>query len=249
MKLNEKNPTNSRVIQTLRDIETFGLEVPKDFFNNVDRNKKGIDEIILKHEYPMESLVFTKLSREFEILAKLPRLEKKCGTQAVSLLLLILENVGPNLKFSITRQDIMDLLECAKSTAIGATKLLVRYGIIAEFQKAKGRGNPTIYMLNPMIADVGKPSSKQDQELFWELAGDLVFRRFMEFAEKESTADVVKMEDKTQYVVIKPKPKEKAEQTEESEEQKKVTETKKESIPGLTEQQKQGIDSIFSSNY
>lgn len=226
----------------LRDIEKCGIEVPKEFFNQVKLKKKEIDDVWNSHQYPMESLVFTRLTREFEIVAKLPSLEK-FGTQAVSLLHLIMGNMGPNLQFAIPRQDIMDLLNCAKTTVIGATKVLLKYGIIAVFQEAKGRGNPTIYMLNPMIADVGKRKTKQEQDLFWELSGELAFRRFMEYSEKKSTADLVKTEEKTQYVVIKQKTEEQKESEEREKSRKK---TKKESIPGLSAEQKQGIDSIFS---
>lgn len=245
MKLNENNPTNSPSVQWMLDVDK-GIEKSTNdkLFTDkqralINKYKNEIDNIWNGHQYPMDSLVFTRLSRETGIILKLPLVDKTYGIKAVLLLLIIMQNIGPSLCFALSRQDAMDLLNCSKNPVKGAFNTLLKYGIIAVLQKGIGRGNPTIYMLNPMVADVGKKTSKRDQELFWELAGDLAFCRYLDLSDKETTVDTVKAEDHTNYVVIRRKTEE------ELEEQKKKQEIKKRIDADLFAQQNQEIDSIL----
>lgn len=241
---NNENPTNSSVVQMLLDIEKCGIDIPDDLRRQIIAKKEEIDDVWNSHQYPSEALTFTRLSRENSISENLQKIEKR-GIFAVLLLDLIVKNVPQTLNFSITIKDVMAIMKWSKSTALRAFKLLTDYGIIAVVQQGKGRGNPTIYRLNPMVADVGKKKPSQEQEEFWELAGEWETRKYIEMAEKCVTTDEVKTEDKFCYSVIKYKVKE--QQEEEKEEPTEMTkkQTKKESIPDLSAEQIQEIDSLF----
>ena len=243
---NNENPTNSAVVQMLLDIEKCGIDIPDDLRRQIVAKKEEIDEVWNSHQYPTESLTFTRLSRENSITENLQKIEKR-GTFAVLLLDLIVKNIPQNLNFSIAVKDVMAIMKWSKSTALRAFKLLIDYGIIAVVQQGKGRGNPTIYRLNPMVADVGKPTPQQEQEEFWELAGDWEARKYIGVAEKCVTVDEIKTEDKLKYSVFKYKEPEQQEVEEPTEEMGKMTkkQTKKESIPDLSAEQIQEIDSLF----
>lgn len=245
-KLNTENPTNSSVIQMLLDIEKCGIDIPDDLRRQITDKKAEIDDVWNSHQYPTDSLVFTKLSRESAVFENLPKSEERGGVAATQLLSLIIQNVPQNLQFAIPTKNIAEIMGWSKSTVGRATKILVKHGIIAVVQEAKGRGNPTVYKLNPMVADVGKPKSRPEQEEFWELAGEMESRRYIQIAEKTTTTDEVKTENKFTYSVIKLKPVDEPEEepTEETELTKK---TKKiEPIQDLSAQQIAEIDSTFS---
>lgn len=243
-RLNTENPTNSSVVQMILDIEKCGIDIPDDLRRQITDKKTEIDDVWNSHQYPTESLVFTKLSRESAIFENLPKSEERGGVAASQLLSLIIQNVPQNLQFAIPTKNVAEIMGWSKSTVGRATKILVKYGIIAVIQEARGRGNPTVYKLNPMVADVGKPKSKSEQEEFWELAGEMESRRYIQIAEKNTTTDEVKTEDKFTYSVIKLKPVD-----EPPEEETKMTKKnikKVESIQPLSAQQMEEIDSTFS---
>lgn len=242
-KPNSENPNHSPSIQFALDCKTCKLEHFTPELEKEIRQKHPIlDETWRKHQYPTEALVFSQVTREHEVFSNLPKFEKTYGFRAVTLLNIIIQNMGTSLNFSIARQDVMEILDCSKNTARNTIQVLTRWGIIAVLREAKGRGNPTIYMMNPMVANVGKKKSKNDQDLFWELAGEVAFRKFIEIAEKTITVDEVKTDEKIRFVAIRPKRpgEEEAEKTEMTKKQ-----TKKESIQGLSAEQIQAIDSIF----
>lgn len=241
-KPNSKNPRNLAPIQTLLDWKKAEVEgITPQLEKSVHKLAPILQEIWNSHQYPTEALVFSQVTREHEVFGNLPKLEKTYGFRAVTLLNIIIQNMGTSLNFSIARQDVMEILDCSKNTARNTIQVLIRWGIIAVLREAKGRGNPTIYMMNPMVSNVGKKKSKNDQDLFWELAGEFAFRKFIEIAEKTTTVDEVKTDEKIRYVAIRPKRPE--EETEKEEMTKKNT--KKESIQGLSAEQIQEIDSAF----
>ena len=249
-KTNLNNPDNSKLVQIFLDIEAvLGHGIPEDFRREALARKNEIESKINSHEYPSEALVFTRYSRENSVAENLQKIEKR-GVFAVLLLDLIVKNIPQNLNFSIAVKDVMAIMGWSKSTALRAFKILTDYGIIAVVRQGKGRGNPTIYMLNPMVADVGKKKPPQVQEEFWTLAGDWEARKYIGVAEKCVTVDEVKTEDKLKYSMFKYK--EKSEEQQEEEEPTEETEmTKKsikkvESIQPLTAQQREEIDTTFS---
>lgn len=248
-KTNLNNPDNSKLVQIFLDIEAvLGHGIPEDFRREALARKNEIESKINSHEYPSEALVFTRYSRENSVAENLQKIEKR-GVFAVLLLDLIVKNIPQNLNFSIAVKDVMAIMGWSKSTALRAFKILTDYGIIAVVRQGKGRGNPTIYMLNPMVADVGKKKPPQVQEEFWTLAGDWEARKYIGVAEKCVTVDEVKTEDKLKYSMFKYK--EKSEEQQEEEEPTEETEltkkTKKfEPIQDLSAQQIAEIDSTFS---
>lgn len=242
-KPNNENPQHRPSIQTLLDWKKARVEgLTPQLEKSVRELAPILDEIWYSHQYPTESLVFSQVTREREVFSNLPKFEKTYGCRAVILLNIIIQNMGQSLNFSITRQDTMDILECSKNTARNVLQTLIKWGIIAVLREAKGRGNPTIYMVNPLVANVGKKKSKNDQDLFWELAGEIAYRQFIKIAEKTITVDEVKNDEKIRFVAIRPKrpEEEEAEKTEMTKNQ-----TKKESIPDLSAEQIQEIDSLF----
>lgn len=241
-KPNSENPNNSPSIQFALDCKTCKLEHFTPELEKEIRQKYPIlDKTWNSHQYPTEALVFSQVTREREVFSNLPKVEKSYGIRAVLLLNVIIQNVNPSLNFSISRQDMMEILDCSKNTASYTMNVLKTWGIVAVLREARGRGNPTIYMLNPLVANVGKKKSKNDQDLFWELAGEVAFRKFIQIAEKTITVDEVKTDEKIKYVAIRPK---RPEETEKTEMTKKKT-TKKESISDLSAEQIQEIDSLF----
>ena len=251
-KPNLNNPENSKLVQIFLDIEAvLGHGIPEDFRREALARKNEIESKINSHEYPSEALVFTRYSRENSVAENLQKIEKR-GVFAVLLLDLIVKNIPQNLNFSIAVKDVMAIMGWSKSTALRAFKILTDYGIIAVVRQGKGRGNPTVYMLNPMVADVGKKKPPQVQEEFWNLAGDWEARKYIGVAEKCVTVDEVKTEDKLKYSVFKYKEKPEGRQGQEEEEPTEETEmTKKslkkvESIQPLTAQQREEIDTTFS---
>lgn len=247
-KPNLNNPENSKLVQIFLDIEAIlGHGIPEDFRREALARKNEIESKINSHEYPSEALVFTRYSRENSVAENLQKIEKR-GVFAVLLLDLIVKNIPQNLNFSIAVKDVMAIMGWSKSTALRAFKILTDYGIIAVVRQGKGRGNPTVYMLNPMVADVGKKKPPQEQEEFWELAGEWETRKYIEIAEKCVTVDEVKTEDKLKYSVFKYKEKPEERQEEEPTEETELTKkTKKiEPIQDLSAQQIAEIDSTFS---
>lgn len=247
-KTNLNNPDNSKLVQIFLDIEAvLGHGIPEDFRREALARKNEIESKINSHEYPSEALVFTRYSRENSVAENLQKIEKR-GVFAVLLLDLIVKNIPQNLNFSIAVKDVMAIMGWSKSTALRAFKILTDYGIIAVVRQGKGRGNPTIYMLNPMVADVGKKKPPQVQEEFWTLAGDWEARKYIGVAEKCVTVDEVKTEDKLKYSVFKYKEKPEERQEEEPTEETELTKkTKKiEPIQDLSAQQIAEIDSTFS---
>lgn len=247
-KPNLNNPENSKLVQIFLDIEAIlGHGIPEDFRREALARKNEIESKINSHEYPSEALVFTRYSRENSIAENLQKIEKR-GVFAVLLLDLIVKNIPQNLNFSIAVKDVMAIMGWSKSTALRAFKILTDYGIIAVVRQGKGRGNPTVYMLNPMVADVGKKKPPQVQEEFWNLAGDWEARKYIGVAEKCVTVDEVKTEDKLKYSVFKYKEKPEERQEEEPTEETELTKkTKKiEPIQDLSAQQIAEIDSTFS---
>lgn len=248
-KPNLNNPENSKLVQIFLDIEAvLGHGIPEDFRREALARKNEIESKINSHEYPSEALVFTRYSRENSVAENLQKIEKR-GVFAVLLLDLIVKNIPQNLNFSIAVKDVMAIMGWSKSTALRAFKILTDYGIIAVVRQGKGRGNPTVYMLNPMVADVGKKKPPQVQEEFWNLAGDWEARKYIGVAEKCVTVDEVKTEDKLKYSVFKykEKPEEQQEEKESTEETELTKKTKKiEPIQDLSAQQIAEIDSTFS---
>lgn len=247
-KPNLNNPENSKLVQIFLDIEAIlGHGIPEDFRREALARKNEIESKINSHEYPSETLVFTRYSRENSVAENLQKIEKR-GVFAVLLLDLIVKNIPQNLNFSIAVKDVMAIMGWSKSTALRAFKILTDYGIIAVVRQGKGRGNPTVYMLNPMVADVGKKKPPQVQEEFWNLAGDWEARKYIGVAEKCVTVDEVKTEDKLKYSVFKYKEKPEERQEEEPTEETELTKkTKKiEPIQDLSAQQIAEIDSTFS---
>lgn len=249
-KPNLNNPDNSKLVQIFLDIESVlgHGSIPEDFRREALARKNEIESKINSHEYPSEALVFTRYSRENSVAENLQKIEKR-GVFAVLLLDLIVKNIPQNLNFSIAVKDVMAIMGWSKSTALRAFKILTDYGIIAVVRQGKGRGNPTIYMLNPMVADVGKKKPPQVQEEFWNLAGDWEARKYIGVAEKCVTVDEVKTEDKLKYSMFKYKEKSKSEEQQEEEEPTEMTEKsikKVESIQPLTAQQREEIDTTFS---
>lgn len=247
-KPNLNNPENSKLVQIFLDIEAIlGHGIPEDFRREALARKNEIESKINSHEYPSEALVFTRYSRENSVAENLQKIEKR-GVFAVLLLDLIVKNIPQNLNFSIAVKDVMAIMGWSKSTALRAFKILTDYGIIAVVRQGKGRGNPTVYMLNPMVADVGKKKPPQVQEEFWNLAGDWEARKYISVAEKCVTVDEVKTEDKLKYSVFKYKEKSEEQQKEEPTEETELTKkTKKiEPIQDLSAQQIAEIDSTFS---
>lgn len=247
-KPNLNNPENSKLVQIFLDIEAIlGHGIPEDFRREALARKNEIESKINSHEYPSEALVFTRYSRENSVAENLQKIEKR-GVFAVLLLDLIVKNIPQNLNFSIAVKDVMAIMGWSKSTALRAFKILTDYGIIAVVRQGKGRGNPTVYMLNPMVADVGKKKPPQVQEEFWNLAGDWEARKYIGVAEKCVTVDEVKTEDKLKYSVFKYKEKPEERQEEEPTEETELTKkTKKiEPIQDLSAQQIAEIDSTFS---
>ena len=248
-KPNLNNPENSKLVQIFLDIEAIlGHGIPEDFRREALARKNEIESKINSHEYPSEALVFTRYSRENSVAENLQKIEKR-GVFAALLLDLIVKNIPQNLNFSIAVKDVMAIMGWSKSTALRAFKILTDYGIIAVVRQGKGRGNPTVYMLNPMVADVGKKKPPQVQEEFWNLAGDWEARKYIGVAEKCVTVDEVKTEDKLKYSVFKYKEKSEEQQEEEelTEETELTKKTKKiEPIQDLSAQQIAEIDSTFS---
>lgn len=247
-KPNLNNPENSKLVQIFLDIEAIlGHGIPEDFRREALARKNEIESKINSHEYPSEALVFTRYSRENSVAENLQKIEKR-GVFAVLLLDLIVKNIPQNLNFSIAVKDVMAIMGWSKSTALRAFKILTDYGIIAVVRQGKGRGNPTVCMLNPMVADVGKKKPPQVQEEFWNLAGDWEARKYIGVAEKCVTVDEVKTEDKLKYSVFKYKEKPEERQEEEPTEETELTKkTKKiEPIQDLSAQQIAEIDSTFS---
>lgn len=245
-KLNTENPTNSSVIQMLLDIQKCGIDIPDDLRKQITAKKEEIDDIWNSHQYPTESLVFTRFSRENSIAENLQK-NVRFGETAVSLLDMIVKNIPQNLTFAMSVKEVAKIMGWSDSKVKRATKILREHGIIAVVQQGK-RGNPTIYRLNPMVADVGKKKPQQEQEEFWELAGDWEARKYIDLAEKCVTVDEVKTEDKLKYSVFKYKTKEQQEDDEPEEETElaKKSIKKVESIQPLTAQQREEIDSTFS---
>lgn len=247
---NNENPTNSSVVQMLLDIEKCGIDIPDDLRRQIIAKKEEIDDTWDSHQYPSESLVFTRVSRENSIVENLQK-NVRFGETAVSLLDMIVKNIPQNLHFAMSVKEAAKIMGWSDSKVKRAMKILRDYGIIAVVQQGKGRGNPTIYMLNPMVADVGKKKPPQVQEEFWNLAGDWEARKYIGVAEKCVTVDEVKTEDKLKYSVFKYKDKEKSEEQQEEEKPTEETEltkkTKKiEPIQTLSAKQKAEIDSTFS---
>lgn len=234
----------------LLDIEKCGIDIPDDLRRQIIAKKEEIDDTWDSHQYPSESLVFTRVSRENSIVENLQK-NVRFGETAVSLLDMIVKNIPQNLHFAMSVKEAAKIMGWSDSKVKRAMKILRDYGIIAVVQQGKGRGNPTIYMLNPMVADVGKKKPPQVQEEFWNLAGDWEARKYIGVAEKCVTVDEVKTEDKLKYSVFKYKDKEKSEEQQEEEKPTEETEltkkTKKiEPIQTLSAKQKAEIDSTFS---
>lgn len=250
-KPNLNNPENSKLVQIFLDIEAIlGHGIPEDFRREALARKNEIESKINSHEYPSEALVFTRYSRENSVAENLQK-NVRFGETAVSLLDMIVKNIPQNLHFAMSVKEAAKIMGWSDSKVKRAMKILRDYGIIAVVQQGKGRGNPTIYMLNPMVADVGKKKPPQVQEEFWNLAGDWEARKFIGVSEKCVTVDEVKTEDKLKYSVFKYKDKEKSEEQQEEEEPTEETEltkkTKKiEPIQDLSAQQIAEIDSTFS---
>ena len=245
-KLNRENPTNSSVIQMLLDIEKCGIDIPNDLRRQITAKKEEIDDVWNSHQYPTESLIFTRFSRENSVAENLQK-NVRFGETAVSLLDMIVKNIPQNLHFAMSVKEAAKIMGWSDSKVKRAMKILRDYAIIAVVQQGKGRGNPTIYMLNPMVADVGKKKPPQVQEEFWNLAGDWEARKYIGVAEKCVTVDEVKTEDKLKYSVFKYKVKE--QQEEKTTEETELTEKsikKVEPIQPLTAQQREDIDSTFS---
>lgn len=248
-KPNLNNPDGSDVVQIFLDLEEIlGHKAPEDFRREVFERKDEIDKKYRSHQYPSESLVFTRFSRENSIAENLQK-NVRFGETAVSLLDMIVKNIPQNLTFAMSVKEVAKIMGWSDSKVKRATKILRDYGIIAVIQQGK-RGNPTIYMLNPMVADVGKQKPPHIQEEFWELAGDWETRKYIGLAEKCVTIDEVKTEDKLKYSVFKYKESEEQQETEEPTEETELTEEKSikkvESIQTLSAKQKAEIDSTFS---
>lgn len=247
-KPNLNNPDGSDVVQIFLDLEEIiGHKAPEDFRREVFERKDEIDKKYRSHQYPSDSLVFTRFSRENSLVENLQK-NVRFGETAVSLLGMIVKNIPQNLNFAMPVKEASRIMGWSDSKVKRAMKILRDYGIIAVVQPGKGRGNPTIYKLNPMVADVGKKKPPQEQEEFWELAGEWETRKYIEIAEKCVTVDEVKTEDKLKYSVFKYKEKPEERQEEEPTEETELTKkTKKiEPIQDLSAQQIAEIDSTFS---
>lgn len=247
-KPNINNPENSKLVQIFLDIEAIlGHGIPEDFRREALARKNEIESKINSHEYPSEALVFTRYSRENSVAENLQK-NVRFGETAVSLLDMIVKNIPQNLHFAMSVKEAAKIMGWSDSKVKRAMKILRDYGIIAVVQQGKGRGNPTVYMLNPMVADVGKKKPPQVQEEFWNLAGDWEARKYIGVAEKCVTVDEVKTEDKLKYSVFKYKEKPEERQEEEPTEETELTKkTKKiEPIQDLSAQQIAEIDSTFS---
>lgn len=247
-KPNLNNPENSKLVQIFLDIEAIlGHGIPEDFRREALARKNEIESKINSHEYPSEALVFTRYSRENSVAENLQK-NVRFGETAVSLLDMIVKNIPQNLHFAMSVKEAAKIMGWSDSKVKRAMKILRDYGIIAVVQQGKGRGNPTVYMLNPMVADVGKKKPPQVQEEFWNLAGDWEARKYIGVAEKCVTVDEVKTEDKLKYSVFKYKEKPEERQEEEPTEETELTKkTKKiEPIQDLSAQQIAEIDSTFS---
>lgn len=248
-KPNLNNPDGSDVVQIFLDLEEIiGHKAPEDFRREVFAVKDEIDKKYRSHQYPSDSLVFTRFSRENSLVENLQK-NVRFGETAVSLLGMIIKNIPQNLNFAMPVKEASRIMGWSDSKVKRAMKILRDYGIIAVVQPGKGRGNPTIYKLNPMVADVGKKKPPQEQEEFWELAGEWETRKYIEIAEKCVTVDEVKTEDKLKYSVFKYKEKPEERQEEEPMEETEMTKKsikKVESIQPLTAQQREEIDTTFS---
>lgn len=165
MAKNKPNPSFSPTIQALLDLKECGFEVDS-LIKEIEKdevNRKKADKLFDEHQYPDKSLKYTQYFNFNEC-----RADMELSAQALKILILFIKDMPENGLVSISREYIGKITHLSPKTIRKAINELLDNGFIALMYEPTNKHAP-IYMINPDIANTGKPVSEIQKETFKDL--------------------------------------------------------------------------------
>lgn len=149
----DKNPTNSSVIQLLLDMEKFGFDTVT-MRQELARDPKRLREVedyFESHLYPDKSIAWTRLTKYEGFRALL-----ELSDAALRIMILMIQIAPQSSLVSLSVRGIGNQFHMSNSTVQNGIAELVEHGFIAVVRPGSGRRAP-IWMIHPDLAISGKP--------------------------------------------------------------------------------------------
>lgn len=162
------NPDNSSIMQALLDIKAAGgsFTTINDLLMFLENDPNLLKEAELRfhrHQYPQRSITFTKVSNKVEF-------SRFLSYNALTILTALYQNMWHGNMIQIRRKDIVKITSISSFRPIkDAFEELINKGCIAVAVPGTTR-RPTVYMVNPEIATVGRDDSSL-RRTFWAYTG------------------------------------------------------------------------------
>ena len=160
------NQNNSSIMQALLDLKSSGgdanaIDILLLQLENNNMILENAEELFESHLHPEHSLKWCKLQCNVEF-------SRFLSVNAVTILTAMLQNMNHWNNIQISYRDIIQITALNSLKSIKpALKELIDKGCIAVQDKGTTK-RPTVYMVNPEIATLGKPIANH-KDMFWRL--------------------------------------------------------------------------------
>lgn len=162
------NPSFSSSIQMLLDGVSlgYGEMTVNDLLALLQKDKlkcNEYDKLYDSHQYPDKALKYSQYRNFNEC-----RADMELSASALKILLLFIKDMPENSLVSVSKEYIQKITHLSKPTIIKSIQELLDNGFIALMLPPTNKQAP-IYMVNPDVANTGKPVSDMQRDNFKDL--------------------------------------------------------------------------------
>lgn len=157
--MNKKNKHNSSVYQALLCLQAQGVDLSSVVFT--EEQLMDADRDFGRHQYPENALDWQK---QYNLKSSRAIFAIKTLTE-MKILLLFIYTMATSNRVSVSIETLADIVSADERTVKRAINSLCEGGYIQRCTLSK-KGQPTVYLVNPQLAKVGKgvPWSVYDDE-------------------------------------------------------------------------------------